>query len=90
VTFCANENGNCQCQGTVYYGADGAFRSKIANGNIGCNSHEFGDASPGKVKSCYCSHDPSRQLFPKVETSKMSPLTDDEGPRNEAPSGFLI
>jgi len=54
---CADEHGQCPCNGQVRYGFswDGIFTSwRKVTGSIGCNNSVFGDPIPGKVKACYC------------------------------------
>lgn len=53
---CADENGQCSCNGLVRYGADGYFSHWVdVSVSIGCNAGVFGgDPIWGTVKACYC------------------------------------
>jgi len=52
---CADENGQCSCNGQVRYGMNGVFTSwREVTGSIGCNNGVFGDPLYGTVKACYC------------------------------------
>lgn len=66
---CAMEGGNCECNGAVWYGAEGQFVGPVflddftTNGEIGCSNNDFkqfpgapdsGDPIPGTRKKCYC------------------------------------
>jgi len=52
---CADENGQCSCNGQVRYGMNGVFTSwREVTGSIGCNNGVFGDPLHGTVKACYC------------------------------------
>lgn len=73
VEKCANENEECICSGTVYYGRkdcpfegnvmgflemkDFGFSSRTVEGAIGCNSFEFSDPAHGSTKQCFCEAD---------------------------------
>jgi len=52
---CADENGQCSCNGLVRYGADGRYSHYVdVYGSIGCNNGVFGDPISGTAKACYC------------------------------------
>jgi len=52
---CADENGQCSCNGLVRYGADGHFSHwEDVSVSINCNAGVFGDPIWGTVKACYC------------------------------------
>lgn len=67
VDHCADENEECICQGTVYYGLkdcpfdmvpidfmemqEFGFSSRTVEGSIGCNSFEFSDPHHGSKKT---------------------------------------
>jgi len=52
---CADETGQCSCNGEVRYGANGVFsHSRGVSGSIDCNNSVFGDPLPWTVKACYC------------------------------------
>ncbi|MFK7931599.1 MAG: hypothetical protein AB8H79_25690, partial [Myxococcota bacterium] len=55
ATRCAVENQRCAFSGTanVYYGAQGKWAVRSANGSISCNNATFGDPIHGVVKSCF-------------------------------------
>ncbi|SIQ86459.1 Galactose oxidase, central domain [Rhizobium sp. RU20A] len=53
-TFCANENQQCQVNGTqtVRYGANGTFVTRSVTNSVACNNATFGDPVYGVVKRC--------------------------------------
>jgi serine protease len=53
-TACASEGGTCTFSGTrqVRYGSGTTFATKIFTGSAACTNGEFGDPTPGVVKSC--------------------------------------
>lgn len=52
---CADDNGICECDGLVQYGANGKFSEwKPVSREINCDSDVFGDPIPHVDKSCYC------------------------------------
>jgi hypothetical protein len=78
VEHCADENDECICQGTVYYGLkdcpfdkvpidfmemqEFGFSSRTVEGSIGCNSFEFSDPHHGSKKQCFCEADQTPQV----------------------------
>ena len=63
-TVCASENGQCKCQGDIFYGADKGGTLDMArgwtkkhadkSGTTACSNRIFGDPLPGTVKKCFC------------------------------------
>ena len=53
-TSCAGENGTCNCNGPVRYGAKGKFYYKTSNGSIRCSNTIFGDPIFDTQKNCQC------------------------------------
>jgi len=53
-TQCATEGGNCECVGTVQYGANGKFAYEQSTGSIACTNGVFGDPVQGTRKTCSC------------------------------------
>ena len=55
-TQCATESGTCSVSGwgrTIAYGANGAFSTRVVNGNTSCTNAAFGDPLPNVAKACY-------------------------------------
>jgi len=72
---CANEGGQCSCNGLVRYGAAGGFSEwRTVSGSIACNNGVFGDPLPYTFKACYCRgacppNDPNDVFRPFLEYS---------------------
>jgi len=81
---CANEGGQCSCNGHVRYGAVGGFSEwRTVSGSIACNNGVFGDPLPGTVKACYCRGDlPS--LHPTADPTNSPSLHPTADPTNSA------
>jgi hypothetical protein len=52
--LCAKEHEQCECQGTIHYGAKGKWKTKPAKGKVGCDNSVFGDPIEKVKKACYC------------------------------------
>lgn len=54
--YCAEEGGQCECGGKVWYGAGqpSKWTSKQVSVRVGCNNTEFGDPNVGVHKKCWC------------------------------------
>jgi len=61
---CADENGQCSCNGLVRYGADGRYSHYVdVYGSINCNNGVFGDPIRGTAKACYCEDRETKTAF---------------------------
>jgi hypothetical protein len=80
---CADENGLCQCNGTVTYGAPQknptAIKKLKSEGEIICDNETFGDPLVGTVKACYCSAENRKPIV------KPNPINNGRG--GDGPNG---
>ena len=53
-SYCAHQGGNCRCDGTVRYGANGQYNTKKVSSVVSCNDGIFGDPAIGIRKHCDC------------------------------------
>jgi len=63
--FCAREGQDCDCKGTIYYGADFIWRKQFSetDGVTRCSNSVFGDPFIGASKACYCDGEQTKFEF---------------------------